>query len=142
MLWIHPLLQLLATGMALYALHLGWARFRANHLGQKGPFAWAEHVKYGKYSHILWMSGLILGQYAVSTQWGDNGITGAHYWIGQAMMPCIAGGYITGAIMDRNKKRRTHLPLVHSIFNVLAVGLALAEVVTGAVVIRDFMLPG
>ena len=94
MLWIHPLLQLVATGLALYALHLGWIRFRANHLGQKGPFAWKQHVIYGKYAHILWMCGLVLGQYAVSSQWGANGITGSHYWAGQAMIPCIAGEYL------------------------------------------------
>ena len=141
MLWIHPLLQLVATGLALYALHLGWIRFRANHLGQKGPFAWKQHVIYGKYAHILWMCGLVLGQYAVSSQWSDNGITGSHYWAGQAMMPCIAGGYITGAIMDRNKKRRAYLPLAHAGFNALTVVLALIEAVTGAMVIRDFMLP-
>lgn len=140
MLWIHPFLQLLATGMALYALHLGWPRFRANHFGQSGPFAQAQHAAYGKYACILWMCGLVLGQYAIASRWGDNGITGVHYWIGQTMMPCIAGGYITGVIMERGKKRVPYLPLVHAAFSILAVALALAEIVTGVVVIRDFIL--
>ncbi|PKN43499.1 MAG: DUF4079 domain-containing protein [Deltaproteobacteria bacterium HGW-Deltaproteobacteria-18] len=140
MLWIHPLLQLVATGLALYVLSLGWPRFQANHLGKKGKFMWAEHVRFGKYAHILWMSGLVLGLYAVAQHWGQNTITGNHYWIGQLMMPCIAGGYITGVIMDRNRKKRRYLPLAHAVFNTLAVLLALAEVVTGIGVIRLFLM--
>jgi len=140
MLWIHTLLKLANTGLALYVLSLGWVRFQVNHLGKKGQFQWIEHVKLGKYTHILWMAGLVLGQYAVSREWGNNGITGNHYWIGQLMMPCIAAGYITGVMMDRNKKKRLYLPLVHGVFNTLAVLMALAQVITGTVVIRDFIL--
>jgi hypothetical protein len=140
MLWIHPLLQLAATALALYVLHLGWPRFQANHLGRKGKFMWAEHVRLGKYVHILWMAGLVLGLYAAGQAWGQNTITGGHYWIGQSMMPCIAGGYVTGVVMDRNRAKRRYLPLAHAVFNIMAVVLALAEVVTGIGVIRDFML--
>jgi hypothetical protein len=140
MLWIHPLLQLAATGLALYVLSLGWVRFQVNHLGKKGKFMWADHVRLGKYTHIMWMGGLVLGQYAVAQYWGDNGITGNHFLFGQLMMPCIAAGYVTGFIMDRNKKKRPYMPLVHGVFNMLAVLLALFQVVTGVVVIRDFML--
>ena len=140
MLWIHPLLQLAATGLALYVLSLGWVRFQVNHLGKKGKFRWADHVRLGKYTHIMWMGGLVLGQYAVAQYWGDNGITGNHFLFGQLMMPCIAAGYVTGFIMDRNKKKRPYMPLVHGVFNMLAVLLALFQVVTGVVVIRDFML--
>jgi uncharacterized membrane protein YozB (DUF420 family) len=141
MLWIHPVLQFIATGLALYVLSLGWPRFQSNHLDKRMPFQWAEHVKLGKYTHILWMAGLVLGQYAVSQAWGNNGITGNHYWIGQTMMPCIAGGYVTGVIMDRTKKKRRYLPLVHGVLNSVAVVLALVQVGTGSVVIRDLMLP-
>lgn len=140
MLWIHPLLQLAATGLALYVLSLGWVRFQVNHLGKKGKFMWMDHVRLGKYAHILWMAGLVLGLYAVGQEWGDNGITGNHYWIGQLLMPCIAVGYVTGFIMDRDKKKRPYLPLIHGFFNTLAVLLALIQVVTGVLVIRDFML--
>lgn len=140
MLWIHPLLQLVATGIAFYALHLGWVRFRANHFGMSGKFLWKEHVKFGKTAHILWMAGLVLGQYAVSTQWERNGITGNHYWLGQLTMPCIAAGYITGVIMDRTKMPRKYMPLVHGVFNTLAVLLAVALMVTGSVIVRDSLL--
>lgn len=140
MLWIHPVLQLLATGMAIYVLTLGWSRFQVNHLGKKAKFQWKDHVKFGKYTHILWMAGLVLGQYAVSKEWGSNGVTGYHYWIGQTMMPCIAAGYVTGVIMDRTKKPRKYLPLVHGVFNIVAVALATAEIVTGVDIIRQYLL--
>lgn len=140
MLWIHPLLQLVATGLAIYVLSLGWVRFQVNHFGKRGKFMWADHVRLGKYTHILWMAGLVLGQFAVTQHWGNSGVTGNHYWIGQLMMPCIAAGYITGVIMDRDKKKRRFMPLVHGTFNTIAVVLALVQVVTGSIVIRDFML--
>lgn len=140
MLWIHPLLQLAATGLAIYVLSLGWVRFQVNHFGKRGKFMWADHVKFGKITHIIWMAGLVLGQYAVTREWGSNGVTGNHYIIGQMMMPCIAGGYITGVIMDRDKKKRRYMPLVHGVFNALALLLALAQVTTGWLVIREFML--
>lgn len=140
MLWIHPVLQFVATCLALYVLSLGWVRFQVNHLGKKGQFQWVDHVKLGKYTHIMWMAGLVLGQYAVAQAWGQNGITGNHFLIGQLMMPLIAAGYVTGLIMDRNKKKRRYLPLVHGVLNILAVIVALVQVGTGAAVIRDFML--
>lgn len=140
MLWIHPLLQLVATGLAMYVVYLGWARFQANHLGKKTKFLWMDHVKYGKYTHILWMCGLVLGLYAVGSQWGENGITGSHYWVGQTMMLCIAGGYATGWVMDGNKQKRKYLPMFHGLLNMVAVVLALIQVGTGVQVIREFML--
>jgi uncharacterized membrane protein YozB (DUF420 family) len=140
MLWIHPILQLVATGLAVYVLALGWTRFLANHFGKRGRFLWADHVKLGKITHILWMAGLVLGQFAVTKAWGDNGVTGNHYIIGQMIMPCIAGGYITGVIMDRDKKTRRYLPLVHSVFNIMALLLALAQVATGWMVVQEFLL--
>ena len=141
MLWIHPVLQLAATVLAVYVFSLGWVRFRANHLGKPGKFMWAGHVKLGKITHILWMAGLVLGQYAVMQEWGNNGVTGNHFFIGQTMMPCIAGGYVTGWIMDRERKKRRYMPLVHGVFNTLALLLALAQVATGWGVIQEFLLP-
>lgn len=141
MLWIHPVLQLVAMALALYVVALGWPRFQTNHLGKNVAFSWKDHVTFGKYTHILWMAGLVLGQYAVSEHWGQNGITGNHYWFGQLMMPCIAAGYITGVIMDREKKKRPYMPLVHGVFNSLAVVLAVVQVATGAVLVRDYLLP-
>lgn len=140
MLWIHPILQLAATGLGIYVLTLGWPRFQANHLGRKVKFQWLDHVRLGKYTHILWMCGLVLGQYVVSKEWDSNSVTGPHYWIGQSMMPCIAAGYITGVIMDRNKQKRRIMPLVHGVINTVALLLAVAEVATGIMVIRDFLL--
>ena len=142
MIWIHPILQLLATGLALYVLSLGWIRFKANHLepNTKPEFSWIEHVKYGKFVHIFWMSGLVLGLYLVKTYWGQNGITNAHYWVGQTMMLCIGGGYATGWVMDNKKQKRKYLPLVHGFFNALAVLLALIQIGTGFSVIRELVL--
>lgn len=142
MLWLHPLLQFMATILALYVLSLGWVRFQANHFssGTKAEFSWAEHVKYGKFVHIFWMSGLVLGLYMVGASWGQNAIMGTHYWVGQSMMLCIGGGYATGWMMDNRKQERKYLPMAHAFFNGLAVLLALIQVGTGFLVVREHLL--
>lgn len=138
--WIHPVLQLVATAMAAYALYLAWPRVLRNHFGKRTSFAWAEHGKWGKYAHILWMLGLVGGTALVARHWGSSGATGDHYWIAQLIMPCIAGGYITGTIMDRDKKPRKYMPLVHGVLNVLALTIAGFQIFTGMSVVREFLL--
>lgn len=139
--WIHPVLQLVATALAAYALYLAWPRVLRNHFGQRTSFAWVAHVKWGKFAHILWMLGLVGGTVLVARYWGGSGATGDHYWIGQLIMPCIAGGYITGAIMDRDKKPRPYMPLVHGVFNIFAFVIAIVQIFTGIGVVREFLLP-
>lgn len=142
MLWIHPLFQFMTAILSLYVLSLGFIRFKANHFSFKSntAFPWQEHVKYGKFVHIFWMSGLVLGLYVVGSTWGQNGITATHYWVGQSMMLCIGGGYATGWFMDNNKQERRYLPIAHAIFNTMAVLLALIQMGTGFMVIREFLL--
>lgn len=139
--WIHPVLQLVATAMAAYALWLAWPRVLRNHLGRRTTFAWNEHVRWGKWAHILWMAGTVIGVAVVARAWGGSGATGNHYWIGQLIMPCIAAGYITGSVMDRDKKPRRYLPLVHGVCNVLALTIAVVQIGTGIHVVQEFLLP-
>jgi hypothetical protein len=138
--WIHPAIQWIATAMAGYTLWLAWPRFLYNHWGIKGRFQWNDHVKWGKYSHIFWMAGMVIGAAVVARNWGGSGATGDHYWIGQLIMPCIAAGYITGSIMDRDKKPRRYLPLIHGVCNLLALLIAIIQIFTGIKVIQEFLL--
>lgn len=141
MLWVHPVLQLACTLLALYVMALGLVRFRAAHLGHKVRFDWKRHVLYGKIVLVVWFAAFVWGAAAARVIWGVSDVTGSHYAVGLAMLPLLATGYATGHVLDAVKKRRTVLPLVHAANNALLLGLALYQVWSGVGVVRMFLLP-
>lgn len=135
MLWVHPATQIFGTLFALVALRFGWLRFRAAHLGRKGLFPWKEHVQWGQLAQLVWIGGLALGVWAARWVWRGSGVTGAHFPIGLLMAALIAFSFVSGTIMDRVKKKRTLLPLLHALAGFALLALALAELATGAFVL-------
>jgi len=140
MVWIHPVLQFVATLIGLYAMYLGWVRFQAAHMGRKMVFPWKPHVKWGTVALGIWAAGSLLGLAVARLAWSSVFITGAHAWVGLLMVPLCAVGYLTGQRMDVVKKRRKLLPLVHGANNLLLVVLALWQLWTGIVVVRVYLL--
>lgn len=87
-----------------------------------------------------WLAGLIGGLVMVRLSWHGNFMTGYHARIGMAMAPLILLGWFTGFYMNRNKKKRTILPLLHGLNNLTAVTLALIQFRTGWRVFTVFVL--
>lgn len=140
--WVHPILQTLALVLSAYVLYLGWLRFEAAHLGRKGIlFPWKRHVLQGSVAMIVWASGFLIGLGMAWWNWKAVLVTGLHHRTALAMAPLLVFGYLSGLIMDKVKKRRTVLPLLHGLNNTLLVLLALAQFVTGIQVLRDFIIP-
>ena len=140
MLWIHPALQLLCTALALYVMLLGVRRFRAAHLKHKVVFDWKRHVLYGKIVLVVWFVAFVWGAGTARIIWGVSDVTGAHYAVGLIMLPLLVTGYATGHVLDKVKKRRKILPLVHGGNNSLLLALALYQVWSGVGVVRLFLL--
>lgn len=140
MLWVHPVLQLIATVFGIYAAYLGMERFLSQHLGMRTQFLWKRHVFVGRVALVLWMLGLMGGGMVARLKWQVNFVTGAHYQIAFAMVPFMVIGVLSGIYMDRRKAKRTFLPLLHGVCNVLALLLAFLQIRTGWQVIRDFVL--
>ncbi len=139
--WIHPALQVAALVLGLYALHLGWRRFAFAHLGRKIMFPWKRHVALGSLVLAIWLAGLILGLSMAYHAWSMVFITGLHYQTALAMLPLLAFGYLSGRVMDKHKAKRKALPLAHAANNLLLVLMALSQLATGAIIIRDYLLP-
>lgn len=140
MLWVHPVLQFICTIFALYVMWLGIRRFRAAHLKHKVVFNWKRHVLYGKAVLIIWFVAFVWGAGATRIIWGVSDVTGTHYLVGLIMLPLLVTGYATGHVLDKVKKRRKILPLVHGANNVLLLGLALYQVWTGIAAVQLFLL--
>ncbi|MBI5520846.1 MAG: DUF4079 domain-containing protein [Desulfovibrio sp.] len=141
MMWIHPVLQTLAALLSLYVLYLGWVRFRFAHLGHKGiVFQWKRHVAQGTAVMTVWALAFVIGLGAAWNNWHVIGITELHYQLGLVMLPMIIFGLGTGVVMDRVKAKRRLLPLAHGVVNALLVLMALCQLYTGVIIIRDMLL--
>ena len=126
--------------IALYVMKYGVSRFRMVHLKHKVRFNWKQHVRFGIIATTIWLIGLFGGLYIVKTSWGDLFITGLHAKIGLLMIPFILFAIGSGIYMDKKKKKRTILPLIHAIFNTVMLFLALSQIYTGVSVYLTYVL--
>jgi len=140
MLLIHPIVQFVATVMAFYAMTLGIARFKTVHLNQKARFNWKRHVRVGLMASVIWLLGILGGLYMVKTSWYAWMITGSHSNLGIGMIPFILFAIGSGLYMDKKKAKRKALPLAHAICNLIMLALALAQIYTGVVTYRVYVL--
>lgn len=140
MLWFHPVLMGLTNLIGLYAAYLGMERFLSQHMGMRTQFLWKRHVFMGSAAMILWVGGMVGGLAMARYYWQVNFVTGDHYETAFSMLPLIAFGAATGYYMHRKKARRTLLPLLHAVCNLLLLGMAFYQFKTGWQVLRDFVL--
>ncbi len=127
----HPVIQALTTTLAGYVLWLGLQRFQSQHLHRKIAFKWKSHVTLGTVALGLWLAGLIGGLIMVKIWWGGILITGSHGKTALFMLPLILFGLFSGLYMDHRKKKRSALPLLHGLNNLLLLILALYQAYTG-----------
>lgn len=137
---IHPIFQSVGILIALYVMKLGISRFRMIHLKKKTAFNWKQHVRFGIIVTTVWIIGILGGLYIVKTSWYGLLITGYHAKIGLFMIPFILFAIGSGIYMDRKKKKRTVLPLIHAILNAVMLFLALLQIYTGIGVYRTYVL--
>lgn len=129
LLWLHPLMQIFAALLGVWALYQGIQRIRMNR-GVKLIFPWKQHVKLGTYALALWLLGA-LGFYVTHDLFGETHITGTHAVLAWPVMALALFGLLTGFIMDKHKKRRSVLPWVHGIANIVLIILVAVLCYTG-----------
>lgn len=140
MLFVHPALQLLSMVFALYAFFWGIQRVRFVHLHRKTSFNWKRHVYMGSASLLLWTAGVFGGVSMVYLYWDSFLMTGAHGKTALVMLPLMLFGLISGIYMHRVRKRRTYLPLLHGLNNLVVIILAFSQIRTGWWVLTVYVL--
>ena len=140
MLFLHPVLQLSAILLALYVFFLGVQRFRSLHLKQKAKFNWKRHVLLGKITMLAWLAGMLGGAGMAYITWRGFLITGTHGKVALVMLPLILFGLFSGLYMNRKKKKRTLLPLVHGLNHMIVLALALYQIISGWWVLNAYVL--
>jgi hypothetical protein len=136
----HPIIQSLATLLALFLFYQGVQRFRSLHLNQKAAFGWKGHVLLGKIALGLWLAGMLGGASTVYVYWRGFLITGTHGKVALAMLPLIIFGLASGLYMNYKRSSRKVLPFVHGLNNFAVLILACFQVVTGWGVYKGFVL--
>ena len=142
MLIVHPILQSVATLLALYVMYLGMARFGSLHLKRKTVFRWKRHVTLGYLSLGTWLVGMAAGAAMVYLYWHGILITGTHGRVSLVMVPFMVFGLVSGLYMDRKKLKRKALPLMHGVSNLVALILAFTQIVSGWWVYKVFVQGG
>lgn len=137
---IHPIFQSSAIIVALYTLFLGINRFMFLHLKKRTKFNWKLHTRLGLISLSLMFIGSLGGFIVVFKNWGGYLITGAHGFVGLLLIFLIVVGLVTGLYMDRNKKKRMFLPLLHGVNNLILTFLSLFQIYSGIEVYKIFVL--
>jgi len=139
MIFLHPALMPLLIALALYNLFLGLARFRNNHLGARTVFHWNRHVRTGLAVALLMICGAGFGVFVTWYKWSAPAGTGWHFTSGMIIVGLLGFSLASGLYMNRNKARRTLLPLLHGLSG-LGVGLlSLCQAATGWNIIRNFL---
>lgn len=141
MLWIHPIIQVCAIGLAWYVFYLGTQRFRFLHLHQETSFRWRRHVVLGGIALGVLLAGIAGGMTMVHMHWQGFLITGIHGDMGLFIMaPFIVFGTGTGLYMNYRKKKRRILPLIHGLNNLIVLIFAFVQVATGWGILKTFVL--
>ena len=136
LLWLHPVMQVLAAVLGIWAMWQGLKRV-AQLRGKKILFPWKQHVKLGTLALCLWILGA-LGFYVTHDLFGETHITGLHAFLAWPIIVISCLGLITGYIMNRYKKKRKILPMIHGLLNVALILLVAIECFTGASIWDQF----
>ena len=140
MLYLHPTVQFIATVLALYVIYTGMQRFRLRHLHMRATFHWKRHVLLGTMVLLLCDIGLVGGLVVTRNVWYTNFIMGLHARVAVMMCPLIVIGFATGFYMNRARKKRLLLPLIHGVNNTLLFLLAIYQLFSGWYVMQKFVI--
>lgn len=137
LLWLHPLMQICAAVLGVWAMWQGFKRAQMLYGKKKVLFPWKQHVRLGTWALVLWILGA-LGFYVTLDLFGSTHITGLHAELAWPIIGLSFLGLITGYVMNRYKKKRTVLPIVHGVLNVILLILVAVECYTGVGVWENF----
>lgn len=140
LLFIHPLWQVSATLLGLYAAWLGSRRLRSLHLGGQASFPRARHILVGKIAICALLAGAAGGMLLARWAWRAWFITGPHAWIGLSAAGLLIFGLLAGLYLERRPAPRKALPLAHGLANLAALALCLVQFATGSKVLQAFVL--
>jgi hypothetical protein len=136
---IHPIGQLFAILVAIYAFYLGYQRTKSLHYNKPASFKREHHVVAGTFALISMLGGIAAGFIMVSRHL-DNPEMGLHVAVAMVLLPLSIFGIFSGFFLYINPRKRKILPAFHGINNFLIIILALLQVFTGTAAYLRYVL--
>ena len=137
LLWSHPIIQVIAALLGVYAIVQGIRRF-ASQRGKKRLFQWKRHVKFGAITLVLWIFGST-GFYITHAVFEVTHVTGIHADIAWGIVGLSILGLVTGYVLNKAKGRYKKLAIVHGILNTVLFILMLINFYSGINLVRSFL---
>lgn len=131
MLSLHPIFMFAVILLSVYVLFLGSQRFLDKRRRGKPSFRWKRHVTLGMVTLFAWLAGAIFGFLMIYLTFKMIPPPGLHGRVGLTIGALALFGLATGYHMNRVKKRRKWLPHAHGLAGLIAVLLALSQIVSG-----------
>jgi hypothetical protein len=138
---IHPIAQLTAIAVGVYAAYLGIQRTQSLHFGKSIRFLRQRHALAGSIALISMLGGIAAGLIIVS-RFMENPNMGLHGMIAKLLLPLLIFGIFSGFYLYLNPQKGKVLPAIHAINNLIIVHLALLQIITGAWVYKTYVLGG
>jgi hypothetical protein len=138
---IHPIAQLTAIAVGVYAAYLGIQRTKSLHFGKSTRFLRERHALAGSIALISMLGGIAAGLIIVS-RFMENPNMGLHGMIAKLLLPLLIFGIFSGFYLYLNPQKGKVLPAIHAINNLIIVHLALLQIITGAWVYKTYVLGG
>ena len=136
---IHPLAQLAAILIGIYAAYHGYRRVQSLHFNRSVRFLRERHVIAGSIALISMLGGIAAG-FIMVNRYLLNPDMGLHVAIAILMLPLGIFGIFSGFFLYLNPGKRRILPAIHGMNNLVILILALAQIVTGVMAYLRYVL--
>jgi len=136
---IHPLAQLAAILIGIYAAYHGYRRVQSLHFNRSVQFLRERHVIAGSIALISMLGGIAAG-FIMVNRYLLNPDMGLHVAIAILMLPLGIFGIFSGFFLYLNPGKRRILPAIHGMNNLVILILALAQIVTGVMAYLRYVL--
>lgn len=137
----HPFFQALAILLVFYAAFLGLQRARSLHFGQQNvTFRRKRHALIGAIALFMLLGGLAGGKIIAGIVWQGLIEIHRHENLALTILPFLLIGIITGLYLYFKPGKRTVLPAVHAVNNVILLILLLVQAYSGYHVYMHYVL--
>jgi hypothetical protein len=139
MVFLHPIVIVLATLSGVFTGYLGWKRFRFRRgRGFASDFPWEKHIRWGRRFYILLWIGALIGVGAIFYLKGTLLTSGLHAYLAILILLLFSIGVALGGKLSKGGGTN-HLALIHMMINYSTFFFVLIQIVLGVIFLTFFL---
>jgi hypothetical protein len=139
MVFLHPIVMVLAILSGVYTGYLGWKRFRFRRArGSASDFPWEKHIRWGVRFYILLWIGSLIGAGALFYLKGTLLTSGLHIYLAVLILLLFSIGVALGGKLSKGGGTN-RFALIHMLINYSTFFLVLIQIVLGVIFLTFFL---